>query len=72
MLMRLPGLTTKVFQAQKELMAMLDELIAEHKMTWDPAQPPRDLTDAYLDEVEKVRGTFQGLGWGVCVEGPMR
>lgn len=55
-LMRLPGLTTKVFQAQKELMAMLDELIAEHKMTWDPAQPPRDLTDAYLDEVEKAKG----------------
>ncbi|KAF6339718.1 hypothetical protein mRhiFer1_008002 [Rhinolophus ferrumequinum] len=37
-------------------MALVDELLAEHKTTWDPAQPPRDLADAYLDEVEKAKG----------------
>lgn len=72
MLVHIPGVAAKVLPAQKAFMALLDELVAEHKMTWDPAQPPRDLTDAFLDEVEKVRGSCQGLGWGVWVEGPMR
>ncbi|KAM7317413.1 hypothetical protein ACRRTK_023715 [Alexandromys fortis] len=34
----------------------LDKLLMEHKGTWDPAQPPRDLTDAFLAEMEKAKG----------------
>ncbi|XP_070267335.1 cytochrome P450 2D14-like isoform X2 [Myotis yumanensis] len=54
-LLRIPGLAAKVFKGQRAFMALLDELVAEHKMTRDPAQPPRDLTDAFLDEVEKAK-----------------
>lgn len=54
-LLHIPGLPAKVFKAQKALMAMMDELITEHRMTRDPAQPPRDLTDAFLDVVEKAK-----------------
>ncbi|XP_006776012.1 PREDICTED: cytochrome P450 2D17 [Myotis davidii] len=54
-LLRIPGLAAKVFKGQRAFMALLDELLAEHKMTRDPAQPPRDLTDAFLDEVEKAK-----------------
>uniref|UniRef100_A0A8C9P227 Cytochrome P450 n=1 Tax=Spermophilus dauricus TaxID=99837 RepID=A0A8C9P227_SPEDA len=52
-LLRIPGLPGRVFPAQKAFMAMVDELLEEHRMTWDPAQPPRDLPDAFLVEVEK-------------------
>ncbi|XP_077908768.1 cytochrome P450 2D17-like isoform X1 [Ictidomys tridecemlineatus] len=55
-LLRIPGLPGRVFPAQKAFMAMVDELLEEHRMTWDPAQPPRDLTDAFLAEVEKAKG----------------
>ncbi|EGW14815.1 Cytochrome P450 2D10 [Cricetulus griseus] len=55
-LLHIPGLADKVFPHQKVFSAMLKKLLAEHKMTWDPAQPPRDLTDAFLDEVEKAKG----------------
>ena len=34
---------------------MVDKLVTEHKRTWDPDQPPRDLTDAFLAEMEKVK-----------------
>ncbi|KAM5175545.1 cytochrome P450 2D17-like [Callospermophilus lateralis] len=50
------GLPGRVFPAQKAFMALVDELLEEHRMTWDPAQPPRDLTDAFLVEVEKAKG----------------
>lgn len=63
-LLRIPGLAAKVFKGQRAFMALLDDLVAEHKRTRDPAQPPRDLTDAFLDEVEKVRGSCQGWGRG--------
>ncbi|XP_062058743.1 cytochrome P450 2D17-like [Lepus europaeus] len=56
MLLRIPGLINKLFSGQKQLMAELEELVTEHRMTRDPAQPPRDLTDAYLAEVEKAQG----------------
>lgn len=59
-LLRIPGLADKVFSGQKAFMTELDKLVAEHRRTRDPAQPPRDLTDAYLDEVEKVRRSCQG------------
>ncbi|KAM5288556.1 cytochrome P450 2D17-like isoform 2-T2 [Ctenodactylus gundi] len=55
-LLRIPGLPGKVFSGQKAFLALLDELVTEHRMTRDPAQPPRDLTDAFLAEVEKTKG----------------
>ncbi|XP_008843062.1 cytochrome P450 2D20-like [Nannospalax galili] len=55
-LLRIPSLTDKVFREQKVVMDMIDELVNEHKMTRDPAQPPRDLTDAFLAEMEKAKG----------------
>lgn len=66
-LLRIPGLPGKVFGVQKAFMAILDELIMEHRMNRDPTQPPRDLTDAFLDEVEKVRGSCQGWSPGLWV-----
>ncbi|XP_045319776.1 cytochrome P450 2D15 isoform X1 [Leopardus geoffroyi] len=55
-LLRIPGLADKVFSSQKALMTLLNELVQEHRITRDPTQPPRDLTDAFLDEIEKARG----------------
>ncbi|XP_059104069.1 cytochrome P450 2D28-like isoform X1 [Peromyscus eremicus] len=55
-LLRIPGLADKVFQGQKNLAAMLNDLLTEHRKTQDPEQPPRDLTDAFLAEVEKAKG----------------
>ncbi|XP_069346726.1 cytochrome P450 2D17-like isoform X1 [Eulemur rufifrons] len=55
-LLRIPRLAGKVISARKGFMALLDELVTEHRMTRDPAQPPRDLTDAFLAEVEKAKG----------------
>uniref|UniRef100_A0A8C9AU90 Cytochrome P450 n=1 Tax=Prolemur simus TaxID=1328070 RepID=A0A8C9AU90_PROSS len=55
-LLRIPGLAGKVISVRKAFMALLDELVTEHRMTRDPAQPPRDLTDAFLAEVEKAKG----------------
>ncbi|XP_052603440.1 cytochrome P450 2D3-like isoform X2 [Peromyscus californicus insignis] len=55
-LLRIPGLFDKVFPGQKIFMAMVDNLVNEHRRTRDPAQPPRDLTDAFLAEVEKAKG----------------
>ncbi|XP_058424218.1 cytochrome P450 2D14-like [Diceros bicornis minor] len=54
-LLRIPGLTAKIFPGHRAFMALLDELIAEHRMTRDPAQPPRDLTDTFVDQVEKAK-----------------
>lgn len=42
-------------------MTLLNELVQEHRITRDPTQPPRDLTDAFLDEIEKVR--CRGQWW---------
>ncbi|XP_042637002.1 cytochrome P450 2D17-like [Orycteropus afer afer] len=55
-LLRIPGLASKVLSGPKEFMALIHEMIAEHRETRDAAQPPRDLTDAFLDEVEKAKG----------------
>uniref|UniRef100_A0A2K6TY00 Cytochrome P450 family 2 subfamily D member 6/pseudo n=1 Tax=Saimiri boliviensis boliviensis TaxID=39432 RepID=A0A2K6TY00_SAIBB len=54
-LLRIPWLAGKVLRSQKAFLAQLDELLSEHRMTWDPAQPPRDLTDAFLAEMEKAK-----------------
>lgn len=63
-LLRIPGLPDKVFPGQKAFMDLLDELLTEHRMSWDPAQPPRDLTDTFLSEMEKVRGSCKRRDWG--------
>ncbi|XP_031206394.1 cytochrome P450 2D1-like isoform X1 [Mastomys coucha] len=55
-LLRIPGLADKVFQSQKTFMAILDNLLTENRTTWDPDQPPRNLTDAFLAEIEKAKG----------------
>nr|XP_045008397.1 cytochrome P450 2D20-like [Jaculus jaculus]XP_045008398.1 cytochrome P450 2D20-like [Jaculus jaculus] len=54
--LRIPGLPAKVFPNLKAFMSQVDGLLTEHRMTRDPNQPPRDLTDAFLSEVEKARG----------------
>ncbi|XP_049740484.1 cytochrome P450 2D17-like [Elephas maximus indicus] len=54
-LLNVPGLASKVFSAQKAFVVLMDKLVGEHRETRDPAQPPRDLTDAFLDEVEKAK-----------------
>nr|XP_034373322.1 cytochrome P450 2D10 [Arvicanthis niloticus] len=55
-LLHIPGLADKVFQGQKTFMAILDNLLTENRTTWDSAQPPRNLTDAFLAEIEKAKG----------------
>ncbi|XP_032126084.1 cytochrome P450 2D19 [Sapajus apella] len=55
-LLRIPGLAGKALRSQKAFLAQLDELLNEHRMTWDPAQPPRDLTETFLAEMEKAKG----------------
>ena len=65
-LLRIPGLPGKVFPKVTEFMDSLDKMLIEHKKTWDPAQPPRDLTDAFLTEIEKVRTAIKmGTGFGL-------
>nr|AAA39878.1 cytochrome P450cb [Mus musculus domesticus] len=58
-LLRIPGLPGKVFQGQKSLLAIVENLLTENRNTWDPDQPPRNLTDAFLAEIEKVKGNAE-------------
>ncbi|KAK7795349.1 hypothetical protein U0070_011003, partial [Myodes glareolus] len=55
-LLHIPGLPGKAFPKMMAFTNLLDKLLLEHKGTWDPAQPPRDLTDAFLAEMEKANG----------------
>ncbi|KAL6087741.1 hypothetical protein STEG23_032795 [Scotinomys teguina] len=55
-LLRIPALANKVLEGNRNFMAMVDNLLTEHRRTRDPDQPPRDLTDAFLAEVEKAKG----------------
>nr|XP_021498841.1 cytochrome P450 2D26-like isoform X2 [Meriones unguiculatus] len=55
-LLRIPGLPQKVLPKVTSFIASLDTMLIKHKKTWDPAQPPRDLTDAFLTEMEKAKG----------------
>ncbi|CAH6791263.1 cytochrome P450 2D20 [Phodopus roborovskii] len=55
-LLRIPGLPGKAFPKVTAFMDSLDKMLIEHKTTWDPAQPPRDLTDAFLAEMENAKG----------------
>ncbi|XP_007939913.1 cytochrome P450 2D17-like [Orycteropus afer afer] len=58
-LLHIPGMVTQVFAGQKGFMALLEKMIAEHRETWDPAQLPHDLTDAFLDQLEKAKGNSE-------------
>ncbi|XP_040608620.1 cytochrome P450 2D27 isoform X2 [Mesocricetus auratus] len=55
-LLRIPGLPGKAFPKLTTFMDSLYKMLIEHKTTWDPAEPPRGLTDAFLAEVEKAKG----------------
>uniref|UniRef100_A0A2I3GI43 Cytochrome P450 n=1 Tax=Nomascus leucogenys TaxID=61853 RepID=A0A2I3GI43_NOMLE len=55
-LLRIPGLAGKVLHSQKAFLAQLGELLTKHRMIWNPAQPPQDLTDAFLAEMDKAKG----------------
>ncbi|XP_008060186.1 cytochrome P450 2D17-like [Carlito syrichta] len=55
-LLRIPGLANKATRMRRNFLAQLDELVTEHRMTRDPVLPPQDLTDAFLDEMEKAKG----------------
>uniref|UniRef100_A0A8C6MX92 Cytochrome P450 n=1 Tax=Mus spicilegus TaxID=10103 RepID=A0A8C6MX92_MUSSI len=55
-LLHIPGLADKVSPGTMTFLTMVDKLVTEHKGTWDPDQPPRDLTDAFMAEMEKAKG----------------
>ncbi|XP_063099744.1 cytochrome P450 2D16-like isoform X2 [Cavia porcellus] len=59
LLLRIPWVASKVLPAQRSFMVLNDELLAEHNTSWDPDQPPRDLTDAFLNEVHKAQGNSE-------------
>ncbi|XP_052016277.1 cytochrome P450 2D3-like isoform X2 [Apodemus sylvaticus] len=54
-LLSIPGVYDKIFSGRKAFFTIVDKLVTEHKRTWDPDQPPRDLTDAFLAEMEKAK-----------------
>ncbi|XP_049984165.1 cytochrome P450 2D10 [Alexandromys fortis] len=56
MLLRIPGLGNKVFEGQRNFTVMMDNLLTENRRTRDPEKPPRNLTDAFLAEIEKAKG----------------
>ncbi|KAM7317407.1 hypothetical protein ACRRTK_023709 [Alexandromys fortis] len=56
MLLRIPGLGNKVFEGQRNFMVMMDNLLTENRRTRDPEKPPRNLSDAFLAEIEKAKG----------------
>ncbi|XP_013366914.1 PREDICTED: cytochrome P450 2D4-like isoform X1 [Chinchilla lanigera] len=58
-LLRIPGAAGKALPLQKAFLALIDELVTEHRETLDLSQPPRDLTDAFLGEVEKAKGNLK-------------
>ncbi|CAM4466007.1 cytochrome P450 2D14-like [Caretta caretta] len=53
-LLRIPGVTQSIFRSQKEILDFTNELLKEHRMTWNPTQK-RDFTDAFLQEIEKAK-----------------
>ncbi|XP_021010870.1 cytochrome P450 2D3 [Mus caroli] len=55
-ILHIPGLADKVFPGKKTFLTLVNKLVTENKRTWDPDQPPRDLTDAFLAEMEKAKG----------------
>ncbi|XP_004642429.1 cytochrome P450 2D16-like [Octodon degus] len=59
LLARIPWVAAKVLPAQRSIIALVKDLLTEHNTTWDPDQPPRDLTDAFLNEVHKAKGKLE-------------
>ncbi|XP_008060184.1 cytochrome P450 2D17-like isoform X2 [Carlito syrichta] len=55
-LLRIPGVAGKYLYGRRNFLAQLDKLVTEHRITRDPAQPPRDLIDTFLDEMDKAKG----------------
>ncbi|KAM7181802.1 cytochrome P450 2D17-like [Macrochelys suwanniensis] len=53
-LLRIRGVQQSIFRSQKEILDFLDELVKEHRTTWNPTQK-RDFTDAFLQEIEKAK-----------------
>ncbi|XP_021238262.1 cytochrome P450 2D17 [Numida meleagris] len=51
-LLRIPGLTQKIFRWQKAYTDFTEKLIDKHKESWNPAYT-RDFTDAFLKEMAK-------------------
>ncbi|TFK07285.1 Cytochrome P450 2D15 [Platysternon megacephalum] len=65
-LLRIPGVPQSVFRSQKEVLDFTDELVKEHRTTWNPTQK-RDFTDAFLQEIETcMSGVSKRLSG--CVE----
>ncbi|XP_053577327.1 cytochrome P450 2D15 [Bombina bombina] len=54
-LLRVPGLANKVLLPEIQTLHILQEIVTEHKRTRDP-EHCRDFIDAYLQEMEKVKG----------------
>lgn len=55
-LLHIPGMTSKVLPKLNSFITLMDKMLIEHKKSWDPAQPPRDMTDAFLAEMQKAKG----------------
>ncbi|XP_023558419.1 cytochrome P450 2D16-like isoform X3 [Octodon degus] len=59
LLTRIPWVAAKVLRSQRSIIALIHDLLTEHSTAWDPDQPPRDLTDAFLNEVHKAKGNSE-------------
>ncbi|XP_069823411.1 cytochrome P450 2D15-like [Dendropsophus ebraccatus] len=55
LLMNVPWLVDHVLQPEYELITFFKEIVSEHQKTWNPNYI-RDFIDAYLVEMEKVKG----------------
>uniref|UniRef100_A0A8C4VL76 Cytochrome P450 2D14-like n=1 Tax=Gopherus evgoodei TaxID=1825980 RepID=A0A8C4VL76_9SAUR len=53
-LLLIPGVPQRVFRSQKEVLDFTNELVKEHRTTWNPTEK-RDFTDAFLQEIEKAK-----------------
>uniref|UniRef100_A0A8C4VFE8 Cytochrome P450 2D14-like n=1 Tax=Gopherus evgoodei TaxID=1825980 RepID=A0A8C4VFE8_9SAUR len=53
-LLCIPGVPQSIFRSQKKVLDFTDELVKEHRTTWNLTQK-RDFTDAFLQEIEKAK-----------------
>ncbi|CAN2390081.1 cytochrome P450 [Pristimantis euphronides] len=53
-LVKIPWIIDLVMKPEYEMLAFLQEMVSEHKKTWNP-NDIRDFIDAYLVEMEKVK-----------------
>ncbi|XP_075409744.1 cytochrome P450 2D15-like [Tenrec ecaudatus] len=54
--LHIPALARKFFSGQIAVMDQLRRQVTEHRASRDSGQPPRDLIDAFLDEIDKAQG----------------